>query len=450
MHGVLRGRLDAGLLLSCLVMVAAIAIGLAVGQHQAASGPDRGWVESRPLPLQSVPGAAGALATAGRAAPAPLAGVRAAATESLAPPAWVRPGTRVTFYSAAASVAQSRFAWVEDPDGNWEDSRTGKHYRRTDETGESMGWASGDGLSQIDVLAVDGTDVVLSLTLYGIDHETNRFVPGTTSGAEVAGGQIDGTWVNPARLADLENVRADGVLVLTGPYPLNGTTYDAISFAVTTPGAYAQYTYDRASGVLLAATTTTTTASSPPGSGTPGNTQLTVTFFAGMRQRSLPGLDGAAPGWVAGNPSLAYSGTYHWSNPVDPSSGAATYPMSMAVSLRPGGNQWASYSARTAIPAMGSSSTGNGVTGPTGLFWLSPDMLAGLADTSAGQLLDKDPVTGEQLTLQSVGREVTVESRLPGITSRMAYDGTTGVLTAYAAQVPGSGTTIDLRLTGTG
>ena len=404
---------------------------------------------AEPFPLRSVPG------IASDEAGGPQAPVFASAGATIGPPAWVKPGVRVTYYSAAASVAQSRFAWVEDPDGTWEDPATGTHYRRTDETGEGVSTASGDGVSQVDVLAVEGTDVVLSMTLYGIDHASRTFVPGGTTGASLPGGEIDGLWVNPTRLAQLQELNADGVMVLRGPYALAGKTYQAISFAVTSAGAYQQYTYDTRSGVLLSATSATPGAISSladPTEGPPqGNTQLTVTFFAGARRRSLPGLDGTSPAWVAGSPRLSYAGTYYWANPVDPSSGTLTSPMSIDVSLRPGGDSWASYAARTTVARTGSTTNGSGVTGPTGLYWLSPQTLAAMRSAQVGQVLDRDPVTGEQLVVQAVsGNLLTLDSRLPGITTRAGYDLSSGVLTTYAAQVPASGTTIDLHLTSGG
>lgn len=412
--------------------------------------------------LRSVPGAASAspgldsLRTRLGIGPgAPTAA--SAAADGLGPPAWVRPGTRLTFYAAAASVAQSRFAWVEDPDGDWEDPVTGKRYRRTDESGEGVGTASGDGFSQIDVLAVDGTDVVLSLTLYGIDRSTNRFVPGPTTGAKAPGAEIAGSWVHPARLAQLQEVRMEGLLVLRGDYPLNGKTYKAISFAFTTPGAYQQYTYDTESGVLLSSTSDTAGATSPvtgPEGPTQGNRQLTVAFFAGVRQRTMPGANGVSPSWVSGSGGLAYAGTYHWVNPVDPTTGTYTAPMTMSVSLKPGGEDWAGYGVQTSIQGLGSTS-GTGVTGPTGIYWLSPQALSALAAQPVGTMVDKDRITGEELVIESVGRDpatgrelLSLASRLPGITTRAGYDTSNGVLAAYEVQVPGAGTTIDLQLQG--
>ena len=90
-----------------------------------------------------------------------------------------------------------------------------------------------------------------------------------------------------------------------------------------------------------------------------------------------------------------------------------------------------------------------------GLYWLSGSALAALAGATPGQVLDKDPTTGEQLVVHDVGRDpatgrtlLTLDSRMPGITTRAGYDTTTGVLASYAAQVPGSGTIIDLHLQG--
>jgi hypothetical protein len=479
MHARLRRRITLLLCLSLGVLLVAYLAGREPNQPSAVPTADKSVapestvqspgepndeVTSTPFPLQAVPGSASVTARDEETQSPHFSTLDLgsdavpAADESLGPPPWARAGTRLTFYSAAASVAQSRFAWVEDPDGTWEDAATGKRYRRTDESGESVGSASGDGFGQIDVLAVDGTDVVLSQSLYAIDRSNNSFIPAVTAGAKVPGAEIAGCWIHPARLAQLQEVRADGLLILRGDYPLNGTTYKAISFAFTTPGAYQQYTYDTQSGVLLSATTSTAGASSPvsgPEGPTQGNTQLTVSFFARVRQRTMPGVDGVNPEWVGRTRRLDYSGTYLWRNPVDPTSGTVTSPMTIGVAVQPGGNEWAAYTAQTTIQALGSSATGSGVTGPTGLYWLSPQALAAVAAMRAGQVLDKDPITGEQVVVQSVGRDaatgrnlVTIASRLPGITTSAGYDTTTGVLAAYAAQIPGSGTTIGLQLQG--
>lgn len=374
-------------------------------------------------------------------------------SQVLGVPEWVRPGTRVTFYQAAASVAQSRFAFVEDPAGEWVVASTGKHYRRTDESGEGVPTASGDGLTQVDVMAVEGNDVVGTITLYGIDRGTNQFVVVPATGGKVNGALVDGVWIHPKLLGQLAATDLGGLLVLRGPYAIAGTTYDAVSFANPTPGAYQSYTYDTVSGLLLAATTSTAGPTSPVAAANEpppqGNTQLTITRFAGVRQRSVPGLNGTNPAWVARTSRLDYAGTYNFTNPVDPSSANLTYPMSLSVTLGPGGPNWSSYQAQTFIQLPGGQPTQSaGVTGTAGLYWIDPRALAGL---SAGQVLDRDPITGEVNSVASVGPgvagpAVSFGTQLPGVQGQTTYDATSGVLLEYVAFQASNGTTVRLQL----
>jgi hypothetical protein len=358
-------------------------------------------------------------------------------------------GTRISFYEAAASVAESSFAWVEDPNGPWEDPATGKHYRRTDETGEGMTTASGDGVSQFDILAVDATGVVLTDALYGIDHTTGNLTMAGVLGGTVTGPVLDGVWINPSTLASLEASPPAGILVLVGPYPLGGKTYQAISFATTDPKAYQAYTYDTATGLLLAATTSTAGATSPlaaPGENPPhGNTQLTSTFLAGARQRTVPGLGGSNPSWVSGTRQLSYSGTYNFTNPVDPSSANLTYPMSLSVALTPGPSPWVPYTATGLVQMPGAQQTrASSVTGPAGLYWYDPSALAHL---TAGQTLDTDPLTGEKFTVAAAdGSSVTLLDSLPGIASAAQYDRASGVMQQFQQKQNENGATIALQL----
>ncbi len=370
------------------------------------------------------------------------------------PPAWVRPGTRVTFYSAAASVTQRRYQLIEDPSGPWQDPVTGKRYRSTEDAGESVDGASGDGVSQVDVVALDGNDVILGSTLYGIDRNSGTLSVLPGAGVRTAGGAIDGLWMSPLLLSQLRTGSVGGLLVLRGDYPLNGTTYQALSIVNPTPGAYSSQTYDTRTGVLLASTTNTAGTLSPvrlPGQGpVQGPTQLTISRFVSIRQMTTPGIGSPVPAWVPGTPGLTYSGRYRWTNPIDPSSGSISYPMTAQTTFTSSGTTWALYGLRSQIDLPGSSAPtdSTGVSSGIGPYWWDPGALTGFRD---GQVLDTDPVTTMTVTVTgqgstSVGPDVTITSQVPGTNGSSTYDVASGVLLGQVISVASSGIEVDLAL----
>lgn len=376
----------------------------------------------------------------------PKANLDATAT-GMGAPSWVKPGMRITYYQAAASVAQASFAWIEDPDGPWEDPATGKHYRRTDESGENMGDGGGDGYSIIDVAAVEGNDVVLTWGLYGIDRLGNQLVPGGGGGAKVNGAVVDGLWFNPKQFDTMESSISGNKMVLKGPYEVDGVTYDAISFADTTPGAYSSFTYDLKTGLLIAATSNTT---GPPSSGgTRGNAYLTVSQLKGMRQRNLPGLNGKNPTWVDRTTKLQYTGKYNFTNPMDPLSASYTFGLDNTVTLTKGGKNWTPFSNVITVQAQGLQPIkGSGITTSSGFYWVDP---AALKNLKKNQQLDKDPVTGGVVTVQFVGTQsgtkvVTVVETIPGVITSATYDQTSGVLLSYSSSVAMSGITVQAQI----
>ena len=258
----------------------------------------------------------------------------------------------------------------------------------------------------------------------------------------------------PELLDQLQTGSLGGLLVLRGAYPLNGTTYQAVSIVNPTPGAYSSQTYDSVSGVLLASTTNTAGAVSPvqlPGQGpTQGASQLTISRFVSIRQMTIPGIGSAAPAWVASAPGLDYAGTYRWANPVDPSSGSFGAPMTARVAFTGRGPTWATYGLRTQIDVPGGSapSDSSGISSGTGPYWWDPVSLAGL---TTGQMLDRDPVTTLTMSVTAVGRGqngpmVTITSQVPGTSLVADYDVATGVLLGQAIDVASSGSSVQLGL----
>lgn len=373
----------------------------------------------------------------------------------LGPPAWVQAGTRLTFYGAAASVAQSGYTYVEDENGDWVEPVTGKRYRRTDQgdNPEDMPTAAGEAFTQTDVLAVEGTDVVLATTLYSIDLIARQYTLTPLGGSRQAGTVVDGAWVNPEALRQVLATGYGDLMVLHGPYVLGGTTYDAISFVAQSSGAYQSSTYDLASGALLSTNSSTKGADSPihgPLDNPQGNNQLALTRIAGVRQRSLPGMGAPPPAWVWSTPQLVYSGTYTQANPVDPGAGTWVFPMQSTITFGEIGSTWAAFTSRSVIDVNGyeQPTDGAGVTGSTGLYWYDPATLGAM---SPGDLLDEDPVTGARVSVESVapgayGTLVTLTTAMDGVTVRAGYDRDGGVLFTLEIVQAVTGGTIALQL----
>src|SRR5205814_2259559 len=122
-----------------------------------------------------------------------------------------------------------------------------------------------------------------------------------------------------------------------------------------------------------------------------GNTQLTITRFVSMRERPLPGTGAPNPTAIARGGTLEYAGTYFWTNPVDPTSGALQYPMSLTAEVTPGGATWMAYHARSSVQrGLGQQPEQQGVSGANGAFCYDPSALQSFR---AGQVLDQDPAT---------------------------------------------------------
>ena len=380
------------------------------------------------------------------------------------PPTWVQPGTRITWYNAAASVAGSRFAWVEDPNGSWTDPATGKKYSRTDEPGPNgeappgQPSASGDGLTQFNVIALDGANVVLESQGFSFLHiQPPLMTPRYDGAASVAGTYVDGAWIHPTELARLAQTNLSPIATLRGRYTIGNTTYDAISFVnglgAGSGGNYVSYTYDIATGVLLSANTSTAGIRSPfaaPGEGAPvGNTQLTVARYISTRNVNLPGLGAPLPDWATTVSRLSYTGTYGIVNPVDPTAGAMTVPAEHVAEFGQSGPTWRAFQARTLAPQAGLDGRSQGIAGSVGGYWWSPQALAGM---SQGQVLDQDPATGERTSVAYAGAGpngqpvVSVLAEAQGYAFRRTYEVQSGTLVGYEVFTAADGSTLSVQL----
>jgi hypothetical protein len=361
------------------------------------------------------------------------------------PPGWVTPGTRLTWYGAAASVQSSNYTYVEDPDGDWEDPVTGKRYRRTDE--DEMPTAAGHGVSQTDVLAIDGDDVILSTSLWAIDIETGQLSLMPLWGGRYPGGAVDGAWVRPDLLEQVASGGTPELQVLRGTYWLGETPVEAVSFLSRTQGDYASTIFDDASGMLVATTGRYKAAGSPvhgPLDMPEGNVQIMVTRLVDVRERTLPGLGAAAPAWVAPGVQLTYAGDATVSNPFDPNGFSASWPVEMLVTLDEVGDSWATFRSTTATDFDGyiERSEASGATGSTGLYWYDP---ASLATMAAGTVLDEDPVTMARLTVEAAdGLSVTLLTEATGVTVRATYEVDSGVLTGLTVEQGAGAATLQL------
>lgn len=373
-------------------------------------------------------------------------------------PDWVKPGVRVTFYGAAASSNTSRGRLVEDPNGPWEDKKTGKRYRDTEETGEGNPTASGEGLAQLDVIAVDGNQVVVTVQLFLIVRVQGAIFP-TTSIPEVGtAANLEDYWVHPKGLEKLIGLDAAGLRVLRGPVTYGDKTYDAVMIESNTGGTWALWTYDFATGLLLSGSTSTAGAFDPvrlPTESTPrqGNTQRTMTRLAAVRELPAALVGGRPPDWVATASGMSYAGQTDMVNPIDGMS-LGSAPTRVEVTLGRRGETWRQFGTTVtmSIGGMQNTSQDAGLGGGVGLFWADPAKLGAM---KPGETLDEDALTGLRTTVGARGANgqggetITLTAANATCCVESVYDLTSGALLRVAVSNRSTGMTVRVALQGT-
>jgi hypothetical protein len=360
-----------------------------------------------------------------------------------------RPGTRILWLGAAASVPGERSQIVPAHDGTWINQRTGQRYREFETPGPA-----GAGYTIADVHGGAGNSVLAWLTsmLIHVDQgNATSFID--ADGSLSTTQNVGDFWMPPAQLATFTDRNDADVRIVRLPYTLGGRTYRAVRIQIQVSGGWAQNTYDLDTGLLLVGSST--------GQGSPtlvlgpgntinagaGSTQMTFTQIAGTRQTSLPGPGSVYPTALRQLRALSYSGSR---GTVMPGTQVPATPLQLRYDIV--GNSGAYLNARTTVSsAMQGREVRDRIfpAGVIGSLWVDP---AVLARYSANQVLDQDPVAGVQTI--SLGRQgavafVALQTRLARQT--FGYDLHSGLLReAEQRQQIGPATDVlAARLTGT-
>jgi hypothetical protein len=373
------------------------------------------------------------------------------AAASLGPPPGVGLGTRLVFYTAAASIPGERTELVQDEHGNWVDRTTGRRWTEQDVPGPA-----GEALVAVQVAYLDDQRVVLDERHYLRDGASGQVMLNLTSGTVSHAGCAGDYWVHPQALAALPEMDQAGTRVMRMPYGLGDRTFDAIRIHTVSASGFSAYVYDLASGVLLYSGSRTTGADvlvPQPGGAAPGrgSTQLTNRWLVDSRQVDVPWRDAPAPDWVAQFQQLDYQGTYTVMMPGSP---AFPLPIQERLNAIARGSGWVQvhgdrvmYSLQNAPAAHEQVVTTHGPASVGGL-WIAPDALARLTQD---QVVDRCAVVGTTVSVTAVsGGTVTLSEVGPLHRQDLVYDATTGVLvrSSLVQHIGGTPNVSELQLVG--
>lgn len=366
-------------------------------------------------------------------------------------PAWLRTGTRITYYVAAASIPGGAHSYREVPDPRdssgqpcvrrppdpplYMDPKTKKCYEQG-----GVGRGSGHGYSQLTVLALNQTMAVVEVRGYVISGVSGPAVPGSNSGyvaLPAAGGDY---WMNPQVLRGVVGITVEGMRAVQMPYPLNGRSYNSLWIQSGSPGAGQTWVYDLDTGVLLHATTATQGApiQGPvaQGESREGATQLGQSTLVGVRTPNVPWAAEPAPDWVGRTSVLRYDGS---NTLYVPGSNPVPIPLTYTFQRQAVGPNWAAYlvtqTTQSSVPSVPEQGVLFYGSAQFGGLWVPPRWLAQLRP---GQILDTDPVTGVTVSVGQAGRTpqgtdvVTITEANQAVRTDGAYDRVTGILVFFS------------------
>lgn len=351
-------------------------------------------------------------------------------------PNWLRPGMRITYYGASASIPGARYYYYQDPNGDWVDPQ-GNRYKQGD-----IPSASGHGFNQYTILGLDPTVAVLEARTYLITDVSGPALLTAISGSAGLPGAGGDVWLNALVLRQAIGMRAQGFQAAQVPYRLNGKQYDALWIRSGTPAASLTYVFDLNSGLQLHSASATAGAPiqgpQAPGGSNAGSTLLAQSTVVDVRTLNVPWASEPAPEWVRRYSVLRYEGSVTTSV-----SGASsiTYGAAFTIRRQSVGTNWASYMGTYEQQYQSPSQVvrNSGSAQFTGL-WIPPRWLGQLRQ---GQSLDSDPVTKVTVAVGRVGRTPQGQDVVWIVESNnvrrdeYGYDRASGMLLYYTSQQAG-------------
>lgn len=321
-------------------------------------------------------------------------------------PDWVKPGLRLTFYAASATIPQSYVGGlVQDPNGRWVDPKTGKSYRM-----EGNASASGHGYTQIDVLALTDDAVVYDVRALGIEGVDGpvRFISAT--GCTTPPGAAGDWWVNPDVLnQSVDNLNGPGVRSQRMPYKAAKKQYDAVWISTTTGNGSISYVIDLNGGMTLHTATCTSSAGGVTNiNGVPtnvgGSTSLGQTTFIGMREIQVPWMGQPLPQSLSQVRELVYEGQ----STVSIEGVSTSIPMRAVVDIIGRGPDFIQIKKMTTlnygngVPPEESTTVAVSGTSQILPLCIPPRALANLRN---GQEIDRDPFTMINTFVSFIGQD---------------------------------------------
>jgi len=370
--------------------------------------PKQPFIENQPKPRIPIEGGGGPAQTAGRK------------DVNLNLPAWLKPGVRITYYVAFADTPGTSSELVKGKpkpgEGYWEDKTTGETYVEKETYG-----TGGQGLMEVNVAYVDQQVAALDIRLFGKEVGTGDITVMASLGDLGEARQCKDFWVHPQILGQVKEMQTESGRIIRMPYNLNNRTYNAIRFQ----GKAGHHTYDLDTGLLIARHGT---GGSPPvlvGTQTgatrgAGSTYIGIIQFLGIRETPLPWNGAPVPEWVGSTRSMTFQGKY---TADVTAAGVYSFPVTLRLEFKNKGAGWIHFTqlsqmqapANMPQPMQGQVERINGSSQVGGL-WIFPGVLRQLRP---GQVLDRDPFTGMQL---SVGGIDGTRVRLHEANSRDASD----------------------------
>jgi len=297
-------------------------------------------------------------------------------------PPWVKEKLRVTYYSAVATIPRERYYTYRTPSGALVEA---------DEVGPA-----GHSYMHCDVVALDAKAAVTAIGLYAIDPTTGQIRPSTQL-AHVGVPGAGSAWADPATLAGAEGIAREGLKVVTMPYPLGGKTWRSIRFDYTSQNGHTAMVYDLDTGLLIHYNHAVESADHR-------HVQLATMQYKGQRLLTIPWAGQAAPEWVAPGANYRLQGTFSSVMP-----GAPTVPLAAAqtIEVLDTGPKWTTLKVVYWINNA-AAETRRVVTGVAQLlraYWLP---MQGLGTLQAGQVIDKETLTGATVSVHMVEDDFVV------------------------------------------